>query len=334
MYAPCPVPHKRCTSSPQAGQGWSSVSVSERPRRKASIALQGEQLIDKRASRTRPGGLKASRWPSSLLDWGRSWLDQDIDARRTVLWLGTSWIWSTGTCGPRRFVIQDYKIVPNIQIANVEVAGETNCIAMVAIVPCLLGLLLCLSSGSTPLLISNPHTVSAACVENRKRCIRWLCLCKNWMPRHTKTTNSLGVNPSVTLKLARSPPPNLTEPLIPGMVLAFCLHTAASSACCCATHKGTVWGLLALSRCPFERKPLLAYPVRLSSYSSSRQDKSHRCSDHEVHVTLWVSYGNKDNWESKIENGQQQSKAYFMKHWKYDIFLGKECVHSKCRPES
>ena len=64
--------------------------MSERPRRKASIALQGEQLIDKRASRTRPGGLKASRWPSSLLDWGRSWLDQDIDARRTVLWLGTS----------------------------------------------------------------------------------------------------------------------------------------------------------------------------------------------------------------------------------------------------
>jgi len=55
------------------------------PRREASVAPQGERLIDERARRTRPGVLRASRWPGCLLDWGRSRLGQDIDARRTVL---------------------------------------------------------------------------------------------------------------------------------------------------------------------------------------------------------------------------------------------------------
>ena len=29
--------------------------------------------------------------------------------------------------------------------------------------------------------------------------------------------------------------------------------------------------------------------------------------------------------QNKIENGQQKSKAYFVKHGVGDIFLGKEC---------
>jgi len=55
------------------------------PRREASVALHGERLIDERAHRTRPGELRATRWPGCLLDWGRSRLRQDIDARQTVL---------------------------------------------------------------------------------------------------------------------------------------------------------------------------------------------------------------------------------------------------------
>ena len=55
------------------------------PRPETSLALQGERLIDQRARRTRPLGLRVSRWPSRPLDWGRSRLGQDIDARRSVL---------------------------------------------------------------------------------------------------------------------------------------------------------------------------------------------------------------------------------------------------------
>ena len=110
-------------------------------------------------------------------------------------------------------------------------------------------------------LFSSAARLSAACVG--KRCMRPSCLCENRMPRRTKTANSLGVNPSVAPRLARSPPPNLTGPLVP--VLAFRLLKAASSARCCATHAGTVWGRPAPSRRPFEKKPSPAYPVRLSS---------------------------------------------------------------------
>ena len=55
------------------------------PRREASVALQREMLIDQRAGRARPGGLRDGRWPGCPLDWGRSRLGQDIDARRSVL---------------------------------------------------------------------------------------------------------------------------------------------------------------------------------------------------------------------------------------------------------
>jgi len=34
------------------------------------------------------------------------------------------------------------------------------------------------------------------------------------------------------------------------------------------------------------------------------------------------------------ENGQQQRKAYSVKHGVHDVFLGKECIRSKRGPES